>query len=200
MRGSVHKHCQSRDATGSEVKGCRKAHGSWAYVIGAGINPETRRRLQVKRSGFRTREEAQDAMTEAMNSVNTGTWTGDKGITAGEWLDQWLSEQAERGRSPKTLANYRGHVRDVWEPRLGGLRLRDLRRAHIEGVLAELGRPIPDGSHGSGNVGRRIKQRSPGPIDGYRRTLRSALAAAPSRVPTTANPAQGPIASLPDLG
>ena len=85
MRGSVRKRCQCRDDRGGEVKGCRKAHGSWAYVIDAGINPDTKRRLQVKRSGFRTREEAQDAMTEAMNAVNTGTWTGDKGITVGEW-------------------------------------------------------------------------------------------------------------------
>ena len=198
MRGSIRKRCQCRDDNGGEVKGCRKAHGSWAYVIDAGINPDTRRRLQVKRSGFRTREEAQDAMTEAMNAVTTGTWTGDKGITVGDWLDQWLTEQAERGRSPKTLANYRGHVRDVWKPRLGRLRLRDLRRAHIEGVLSELGRPIPVGSHGSGNIGRRITQRTPGTIDGYRRTLRSALAAAQRRGLITTNPAQGRMDSIPD--
>jgi hypothetical protein len=72
MRGSVRKRCQCRDEHGAEVKGCRKTHGSWAYVIDAGINPDTRRRLQVKRSGFRTREEAQDAMTEAMNASIPG--------------------------------------------------------------------------------------------------------------------------------
>jgi hypothetical protein len=47
MRGSVHKRCQCRDENGSEVKGCRKAHGSWAYVIDAGINPDTRPKLRA---------------------------------------------------------------------------------------------------------------------------------------------------------
>jgi hypothetical protein len=47
-----------------------------------------------------------------------------------------LLEQA--GRSPKTLANYRGHVRDVWDPALGDIRLRDLRRVDLEQVLVQL--------------------------------------------------------------
>ena len=198
MRGSIRKRCQCRDEHGQEVKGCRKAHGSWAYVIDAGINATTGKRQQIRRSKFRTREEAQDAMVEALNALNTGAWTDDKGITVAAWLDQWLVELGERDRSPKTLANYSGHVRDVWKPELGRLKLRDLRRAHIEKVLAGLGRAEPVGDRPKGNIGRRIIKRTPATIDGYRRTLRSALSAAERRGLIAINPAKGQMDSIPD--
>jgi hypothetical protein len=67
-----------------------------------------------------------------------GTWSDDRGTTVAAWLDQWLSDLDAKGRSPKTLANYRGHVRDLWQPRLGPMKLRDVRRAHIERALASL--------------------------------------------------------------
>ncbi|MGL5823412.1 MAG: tyrosine-type recombinase/integrase [Nocardioides sp.] len=198
MRGSIRKRCQCRDADGREVKGCRKAHGSWSFVLDVGRDPSTGRRQQVKRSGFRTRDEAEEALNEALTATSTGSWTDDKGITVGDWLDQWLGELAERGRSPKTLANYRGHVRDIWRPRLGRMRLRDLRRAHVEKVLAELSQPIDAQARGRGNVGRRIDQRRSTTVDGYRRTLRSALSAAQRRGLITINPAQGRMDSIPD--
>ena len=198
MRGSIYKRCQCRDAEGRRVKNCRKAHGSWAFTIDAGRDPETSRRKQVVRSGFRTKDEAEEALTKELAAVDAGVWTDDRGVTLGAWLDQWLDELTARGRSPKTLANYRGHVRDVWRPRLGHLRLRDLRRAHIERVLAELSRPALPEDRPAGNVGRRVDQRSPSTVEGYRRTIRAALAAAQRRDLITLNPAEGRMDAIPE--
>jgi len=95
----------------------------------------------------------------------------------------------------KTLANYHGHVRDIWTPALGEARLRDLRRADVVQVLMKALEPTGgkgDGravrgtvpasgggqSGGRGNVGRRVERRSVSTVEGYRRTLRSALSAA----------------------
>jgi hypothetical protein len=96
-------------------------------------------------------------MTRELAALNAGTWTDDRSTTLGQWLETWLDESAEH-RSPKTMAN--GHVRDVWSPQLGHLRLRDLRRAHIEKVLRELGKPIT-GERPKTNAGRRVNQRQP---------------------------------------
>ena len=96
MRGSVRKRCQCRDAEGRRVRNCRKAHGSWFFVIDAGHDPLTGKRRQITRSGFRTRDEADEAMTKELAALDAGTWTDDQGITLGDWLDQWLSEFAER--------------------------------------------------------------------------------------------------------
>ncbi|MGF1654840.1 MAG: tyrosine-type recombinase/integrase [Actinomycetales bacterium] len=195
MRGSVYKRCQCRDADGGRVKGCRKAHGSWSFTIDVGRSTSGRRQ-QVTRSGFPSRDAAEQAMTKEIAALDAGIWTDDRAVTVGEWLEQWLTETAARGISPKTLANYRGHVRDVWAPRLGRLRLRDLRRAHIELVVGDLTKPI-DGERPTGNVGRRVPQRSAATIDGYRRTIRAALSAALRRGLISANPAEGRIDAMP---
>jgi hypothetical protein len=95
------------------------------------------------RSGFTSREAAQEALAGELSAVGRRVWVDDRNLTVGVWLERWLAEQAGRGRSPKTLANYRGHVRQVWIPALGDLRLRQLRRAHVEQVLLDLLRPVP---------------------------------------------------------
>ena len=196
-RGSVRKRCQCRDDQGRRVKQCRKAHGSWSFVIDAGTNPATGRRRQLTRSGFRIREDAEEAMTKELAAMDAGSWTDDQGMKLGPWLDQWLEEFAARDRSPKTLALYRGHVLTFWQPRLGHLRLRDLRRAHVEAALRTLGKRQVDG-RAKGNSGQYVEQRSAATIDSYRRTLRAALSAARRRELIQWNPADGRIDAIPD--
>jgi hypothetical protein len=77
MRGSVYKRCPCRDASGRKVKGCRKAHGSWGYTVELGVDSKTGRRRQATRGGFRTREEAEEARTKALASVQAGLWAND---------------------------------------------------------------------------------------------------------------------------
>ncbi|MBA3844582.1 MAG: site-specific integrase, partial [Actinobacteria bacterium] len=178
-----------------EVKGCRKAHGSWSFRVDAGIDTDTGKRKQVTRSGFRTRDEAEAELSATLAALNSGMWTDDKGTTVGEWLKQWLEETARMGASPKTLANYRGHVRDLWTPQLGRIKLRDLRRSHIEKAIATLSDPVKDRK--VGNAGRRVEKRSPATIDGYRRTVRAALSAAQRRGLITMNPAVGRLDAIP---
>ncbi|GII25466.1 site-specific integrase [Planosporangium mesophilum] len=196
MRGSVFKRCQCRDANGKRIKNCRKPHGSWSYVVDAGTDPETGKRRQITRSGFKTKPEAEDALTAELAKLNAGTWTDDKGMTLGRWLDQWLAELAAANRAVNTITNYRTHVRDAWKPQLGHMLLRDVRRGHIERVLAALAAPL-DGDRPTGNVGRRVTRRSPATIESYRKTIRAALAAAQRRELIAVNPALGRLDAIP---
>jgi integrase len=82
-------------------------------------------------------------------------------------------------------------------PALGKTRLRDLRRAHVEAVIARLAKPV-QGERVPGRQGRRVQRRSAATVDGYRRTLRAALSAAVRRGLIVTNPAQGRLDSLPD--
>ncbi|WP_239080651.1 tyrosine-type recombinase/integrase [Paractinoplanes brasiliensis] len=117
-------------------------------------------------------------------------------MTLGKWLDQWIEALIAAKKSPNTIKNYRGHIRDAWRPQLGHKLLRDLRRSHIEDVLADLAPPI-EGERPAGNVGRRIEQRTPSTIDGYRRTIRAALSAAQRAGLIPLNPAVGRMDSIP---
>src|SRR5919112_1714170 len=196
MRGSVFKRCQCRDANGKRTKNCRKPHGSWTFTVDAGHDPATGKRRQIMRGGFRTRDAAEEALTRELAKLDVGTWTDDQGVTVGEWLDRGLAELAAADRAVKTITNYRTHVRDAWKPQLGHLLLRDLRRAHIERVLAALALPV-EGDRPTGNVGRRITRRSPATVESYRKTIRAALAAAQRRELITVNPALGRLDAIP---
>lgn len=165
----------TRRAVPSSNAGSLTAHGR--FILDTGYDPDTGRRRQVRRSGFRTRDDATEAMTRELSALDRGTWTDDHGLRLREWLDQWLEEFADRGRSLKTLALYRSHIDSFWRPQLGHVRLRDLRRSHIE-TGHPSAHPASDGSRTAGNTGRYVQRRSPTTIDGYRRTLRSALSAA----------------------
>jgi integrase len=196
VRGSVYKRCQCRDANGKRVKSCRKQHGSWAFTIDAGTDPTTSKRKQIVRSGYRTRDEAEEEMNGLITAMNSGIWTDDKNITVADWLTQWLAETEKRALSPKTLASYRSHIRDVWIPNVGRHRVRDLRRAHIEAVIADLAEPVA-GERPPGNVGHWVAHRAASTVDGYRRTIRAALAAALRRGLIAVNPATGRIDAMP---
>src|SRR5919107_969064 len=137
MRGSVFKRCQCRDANGKRIKNCRKSHGSWSYTVDAGTDAALGKRRQTTRGGFKTRAEADEALTAELAKLNAGTWTDDRRTTLGRWLDQWMEELVAANKSVNTIKNYRGHIRDAWKPKLGHMLLRDLRRSHVEQVLAD---------------------------------------------------------------
>jgi integrase len=86
---------------------------------------------------------------------------------------------------------------NFWRPRLGHLLLRDLRRGHVERALRELSKPQTHGRR-PGNSGGYVSQRSAATIEGYRRTLRTALAAARRRELINTNPAEGRLDAIPD--
>ena len=85
MRGSVFRRCQCRDGDGKRVKNCRKSHGSWSFTVDAGTDPRTGKRRQITRSGFKTKAEAEDALTDELAKLNAGTWTDDRRMTP--WLN-----------------------------------------------------------------------------------------------------------------
>lgn len=74
MKGSVYKRCKcpvERDAKGRR-KACKKAHGSWVFVADLGIDPATGKRRQVRKSGFRTSDDAREELNKHLNAVATG--------------------------------------------------------------------------------------------------------------------------------
>lgn len=189
-RGSVRKRCQCRDEAGRRVRSCKKSHGSWAYTIDVGLDPETKHRKQSMRSGFSTKKDAEEAMAAELQKLNAGLWVDDRKVTTGEWLDQWITESSNR-LSPRTTVEYRSHIENVLTPHLGRLRLRDLRREHVEAMVTSVAQPKTDPTTG------KTTKLSAARIDAYRRTLRAALASAKRRGLVGDNVAAGKLDSMP---
>ncbi|MGH3262331.1 MAG: Arm DNA-binding domain-containing protein, partial [Trebonia sp.] len=146
MKGSTFKRCSCpvvKDEKGRRLN-CPKRHGSWSYVVDAGIDAATGKRKQITLGGFPRQTDAQDALNELLAKLRAGTYVPDDGMTVGAWLDQWLTELpilgSNRGKPVKasTITGYADHTRLYLAPSLGRLRLRDLRPAHVQKMINEL--------------------------------------------------------------
>ena len=64
---------------------------SWCFVVDRGIDPATGRRRQQRRSGFRTRKEAEDALRKTIAALIDGTFVERSDQTLDEYLNGWLT-------------------------------------------------------------------------------------------------------------
>jgi len=139
-RGAVFFRCPCGTSGTRGRPACKKRHGTWWWRASLGKDSATAKRRQPAQGGYATRGEAQEALTEFLSRVDRGTVVADQGLTVGAWLDRWLTEVAAT-LEPSTVNGYRSHVTSYLKPALGHLRLRDLRRQHVEAMLTDLGAP-----------------------------------------------------------
>ncbi len=95
MKGSTYKRCGcpiERDSRGRR-KACKKPHGSWNYVVDVGKDAKGERR-QIRRGGFRTQDDAQDALDKLIGKVRRHEPIDDK-MTVAEWLEFWWREKTK---------------------------------------------------------------------------------------------------------
>ena len=150
MKGSTFKRCGCRDSDekplGDRCLHLRKpSHGSWFYRADIGSDPATGKRREQRKGGFRTAKEAEAALAQVVAAVTTGEHRHDGGVTVGEWLTGWLARKVDDGKAdvrggirPSTAVMYRAYVEGTLVPRLGRVRLGDLRHSHVERLIRDL--------------------------------------------------------------
>ncbi len=119
MRGRVYQHS-----------------GVWAFVVDIDRDPAGGRRRQQRRSGFRTKRDAERALTEVLKEVQTGGPVASGSQTLNEWVAEWLPVMTMKVR-PTTIRDYENSLAHVTQ-HLGGVKLRDLRSIAIERTYAAL--------------------------------------------------------------
>ena len=65
-----------------------KRSGGWAYKVDTGFHPETGKRRQSVKQGFRTKREAENALAGVQNTVIDGTVVVTTGMG---WTNTWTS-------------------------------------------------------------------------------------------------------------
>jgi integrase len=106
---------QYRDASGRQVK-------------------ET---LGHERDGW-TKRKAQAELADRISRVANKNYRRPKPVTFGSFADRWFEEsQGPKGWSPATVTKYSKAVSRL-KDRFGPMRLRDIRRSHVRGYLADL--------------------------------------------------------------
>ena len=104
-----------------------KRGSSWSFVVDRGIEPTTGRRRQQRRSGFRTRKEAEEALRRTISSLTDGTFVERTDETIDEYFTRWLEGlTASRRVKPKTVKTYTECLARL-RPELGPVRLQALK-------------------------------------------------------------------------
>jgi integrase len=120
-------------------------HGRWSFRLSAGFDPITKKRRQVNGGSYDTKREAQQARNAAAARLDQGKLATPSRETFAEYLPKWLDRRSRvgaRGGKPlaaSTLENYRRYAeQDIIPSRLGAMRLRDMRRGHVQAFVDEL--------------------------------------------------------------
>ena len=115
-----------------------KRGATWSFVADRGIDPATGRRRQQRRSGFRTRKAAEDALRRTISALVDGTFVERTDETLDEYLNSWLDAiTVGRRVKAKTAMTYEECLRRI-RPMLGPIRLQALRPLDIELAYAQL--------------------------------------------------------------
>lgn len=113
-----------------------KRSGGWAFKVDTGFHPETGKRRQSLRQGFRTKRQAEEALAEAQKTVIDGTVVANSNIRLDEFLDEWLVGQEARLR-PSSHHSYVMAGKRL-KRHLGKYKIQALTPLQIEKFYAEL--------------------------------------------------------------
>jgi integrase len=116
----------------------RKRGKTWCVVVDVGRDPESGRRRQSWKSGFRTRREAERGLTELLGRLEGGSFVEPTRQTVGDFLHEWLAAIEARGLRPNTLSTYRMLVEKHLIPRVGSVPLQKLSASHLNAAYADM--------------------------------------------------------------
>lgn len=110
---------------------------TWTIVYDEGVDPQTGKRRQRSRSGFRTKAAAQEVLNESLSALSSGAYVTPHRQTVAEFLDEWLETRRSQLRA-STWATYRRYCHTHLVPRIGSVRLVDLDAGHISAMYADM--------------------------------------------------------------
>lgn len=128
-----------------------KRGSGYSYVVSLGRDDETGRKRQKWVSGFRTKRDAQAALTEALGRVQAGQFADPGRATVAEFLANWLDAVTPSLR-PSTVASYRMIVDHWLVPQVGQVRLASLTPGNLNKAY---GRLLTGGGKGGGPLSAR---------------------------------------------
>ncbi|WP_078382369.1 tyrosine-type recombinase/integrase [Sutcliffiella halmapala] len=135
-----------------------KCGASWAYILDVGTDPKTGKRKQKKKSGFKTKQEAQNAAAELIYELQKGTYVKeDPSLTFEEFAYEWLSMYERTGKVKESTVRVRRHEIARLLDYFAKLKLKDIARKRYQDAinsLAERGfaQNTIEGAHRTGRM------------------------------------------------
>ncbi|QNF28514.1 tyrosine-type recombinase/integrase [Metabacillus elymi] len=114
----------------------KKENNNWYYVFGY-QDPISGKRKQKKKRGFKTKKEAQAALTKALSQVNEGTYIEPSKMALNEFLDIYI-ENKKRTVSINTQQKYYYTIENHIRPFLGHMLIANLKPLHMSQLYTTL--------------------------------------------------------------
>jgi len=116
----------------------RKRSFTWSFAISLGTDPETGKRRQITRSGFKTKKDAVKACAEMITQYEHDDLVISKRQTLADYLQFWLENYAKTKLRQSTYTNHEIAINGRLIPALGKLELDKLTPIHVTKYLSEL--------------------------------------------------------------
>ena len=114
----------------------RKRGNSWSFIVDLGEDSNGKRQQKWK-GGFRTKKDAQAALTEILGQVAAGSYVEPTKKTVAVFLREWLPA-IEGTVRPSTWRSYATNMERHVMPRLGQVALRQLSAPQLNAFYSEL--------------------------------------------------------------
>jgi integrase len=127
-----------------------KRGDSYSIVLEVEPDPITGRRRQKWTSGFKTKRDAERALSEAVTAAHAGVYVEPAKQTLRDFAENWIAAIGPTLR-PSTLYSYDRNLRLHVLPQLGSVQLRRIDGGMLNALYAQL---LADGKQSNGGGGR----------------------------------------------
>ncbi|AIF42410.1 site-specific integrase [Virgibacillus sp. SK37] len=110
----------------------------WAFTVDIGIDPVTGKRRQKVKSGFNTKQEAEEAVATLIHELNEGTYLEETDKTFSDFAIEWLPIYSESKNVKLGTIRVRLHEIGRLLPYFAQLKLRDITRKMYQDALNDL--------------------------------------------------------------
>lgn len=114
----------------------RKRGSTWSFTIDIGTDPQTGKRKQKTRSGFRTKKEAQLEAAKLQQEIGQGTFINEKQTVFSEFVEDWLKQY--RNTVKVSTVRVREHESAKLAEYLGDLKVKQVTRKMYQDILYDL--------------------------------------------------------------
>ena len=88
----------------------RKRGKTYSYTVDVGRHPDTGKRMQKSKGGFKTKKAAQEALNSLVYEVNNGSYIVNQDSTFEEYAAEWFKNIKHRLR-PTTAEQYEKKIK-----------------------------------------------------------------------------------------
>ncbi|MDM5187851.1 site-specific integrase [Bacillus sp. DX4.1] len=114
-----------------------KIRGTWYFSFDRGKDPFTGKRRQIKRRGFATKRDAQEAMIKLQAEILNDEFTDLSQMNYATYLEEWMKERSFHLQE-STYEIHKRFLKNVIKPRLGHFKLQQIQPIHMQTFVNDL--------------------------------------------------------------